>query len=133
MYDAHRLTVTSNYKCLRRTRPLSSCTPQNSNKQPSTPATKLYVNLKTSHTNQRIPQKPILRQPHTSAREKTWEVVKRLHFVGDKTKLSNCRRELVNAYTTKPTAKAKSSQKIKRLHFDGDKTKLSNCRRWAFS
>ena len=34
----------------------------------------------------------------------------------------NCRRELVNAYTSKPTAKKKIWNTVKRLHIDGDKT-----------
>ena len=39
-----------------------------------------------------------------------------------KQNLPNCRRELVNAYATKLTAKKKIWNTAKRLHLDGDKT-----------
>ena len=63
-----------------------------------------------------------MRQSHTSAKEKIWKVVKRLLFDGDKTKPSNCRREFVDAYAYKPTAREKNSTAEKRLHLDGAKT-----------
>ncbi len=51
----------------------------------------------------------------------------------DRPKLSNCRRELVNAYTYKATAKEKCSLAVKRLRFEDVKTKLLDCRRRVFS
>ena len=33
----------------------------------------------------------------------------------------NCRRELVNAYRAKPTARKKTWQTVKRLLYDGDR------------
>ena len=62
-----------------------------------------------------------LRQSHTSAKEKIWIVIKRLHFDGDKAKPLNCRREFVNASRNKPTAREKNSIVKKRLLHAGDR------------